>query len=148
MANYMMSFIGMFERRLSRRSKNSLRASSSSDIGRRERLFAFEINFSALSTSLALSITDRSKGRSQAARAYLKMTRSHTMSLFAVEGPAPLCHRERTWAMMSEDLISHAAILAISHFSRNWILLVLLRPIGRTSETSSRYFSSTLHNVA
>ena len=49
---------------------------------------------------------------------------------------------------MSDDFISQAVIRAISHFSRNRMLLVLLRPIGRTSETSSRYFSSTERKVA
>ena len=81
--------IGMLERRFSLSRKNSVSLESSDCDGLRDLAFDFATSFSALRTSYASSIADRSTGAFQAARAYRKIIRNQTRSLFTHDGPAP-----------------------------------------------------------
>ena len=129
-ANHVMSRIGMFERCFSFSRKYSVSVASSKSNGRRDRAFHFATSFSVLRTSYASSIAVRSTGTFQAARAYRRMIRNQTRSLFTVDGPAPDFRRARTCSIKSEDLISVTSKFARFVFSRNLMWADWLRPSG------------------
>ncbi len=74
----MMSDIGILERRFSLSRKNSVSLESSDCDGLRDLTFDLATSFSAVRTSYASSIADRSTGTFSAARAYRKIIRNQT----------------------------------------------------------------------